>query len=777
MFELDQAHEKLNVFDSQMVRDIWYNKYRWKDESAPNDTFDRVASAIFADDGYHRELCYELLCANLWLPGGRIIAGAGTGKRVTFNNCYVNGTIDDSMEGIMHAHATAAFTLQQGGGIGTDFSTIRPEGALLTRTHTKASGPIPFMHMWDSMSRTIRSAGDRRGAMMGTISDTHPDLLKFVTAKRTPGSLEQFNISVLVSDAFMGAVREDEEWLLHFSIPPMERDPALAEYDFYDDETDRQQYVYSIHRARDLWDIITRNTYEYSEPGVIFIDRINELNNLYYCETIRCTNPCGEQPLGPHNVCNLGHINLARVVKHPFSHNADVNFDLIKLITKMGVKFLDNIVDLTLYPVPEQAEAQKANRRLGLGFTGLADMLSQMQIRYGSPAAVRLTEEVCRTICYAAYEASIELAKLRGPFPAYNEAYINGTSFAGLALPNYIREQIASHGIRNSHLLTVAPTGTTSILAGNVSSGCEPVFLHQTQRKVLKPSNGFADEWETYTEWGYGAKLYRSLHPNNPDLPNYMVTTDDLTVEDHVVMQAAAQRWIDSSVSKTVNIPKEYPYDSFVKVYDLAYSLGCKGCTTYRPSDVRGSVLSAPGSASSTINTNANADTLEPRPELLQGHTYKIRWPSLNSALYLTINEQDGRPYEIFIASKDARWHDWWTALTIIITSIFRKGGDVSYVGRELQQVQALNDSTFKDGRNHPSLVAYLGYIIEQHINRNNNNNSPPQTPKPQSLSSAATSANNSTAPGSTCPECRNKTLIREEGCKSCLTCGYTTCG
>ncbi len=780
MFDIDPAHAKIDVMQSRMVHDIWKDKYRWKDEATINDTFVRVGEAIYAKDSETPQQAIDAMVKGLWIPGGRILAGAGTAKRVTLMNCYVNERLGDSMEDIMHGVSNVAFTLQQGGGIGTDFSTLRPEGALLTRTHTKASGPLPFMHMWDRTSATIRSAGDRRGAMMGTMCDTHPDLIKFIHSKREAGSLTQFNISVLISDAFMEAVREDEEWVLYFSVLPYDREDNLAEYDFIDDE-EVMQYAYSVHKARDLWNLITENTYEYSEPGVIFIDRVNDLNNLYYCESIRCTNPCGEQPLPPHGTCNLGHINLARCVRYPFTAAASVDLNLIREVTRMGVRFLDNVIDVTIYPLEEQAQEEYSKRRLGLGFTGLADLLAQCKVRYGSPDAVRITEEITRTICWEAYEASINLAKEKGSFPAYSEEYLSGYSFVNTQIPPHIREGIKKYGIRNALLLTVAPTGTGSIVVGNVSSGGEPVFLHSSTRKVLKPTTGFGDQHEFYTEWGYGAKLYHSV--NNEELgsleiPSFMVTAEDLSIEEHVVMQAAAQRWIDASISKTINVPKDTPYEQFAKVYDLAYSLGCKGCTTYRPNDIRGSILSKPGETLDKVAPHSIV--LQDRPESLEGRTYKIKWPSLSSALYLTINhDHDGNPFEIFLSGKDSKHHDWTTALTVMISAIFRTGGDVSFVAKELQQIQSLNDHAFKEGHSHPSLAAYIGFVLERHIESLKDPGMTHATTHIDGFITAQKLQVGSILKGTgeRCPRCHELTLIRKEGCKVCLQCSYTSCG
>lgn len=777
MFAVDPAYSKLDIFQSKMVQDIWRDKYCWKDEETIHATFDRVANAIYADDNEtHRYDAYQAMSKGLWIPGGRILAGAGTEKRVTLMNCYVNAKMDDSMEGITNALNNTMFTLQQGGGIGTDFSPLRPEGAILRRTHSKASGPIPFMHTWDAASRTIRSAGDRRGAMMGTICDTHPDLPKFVLAKTKKGSLEQFNVSVLVSDAFMEAVKEDNEWALFHQCEPYERPAGLEEEDFELDGV--KQYVYAIWSARALWELITRNTYEYSEPGVIFIDRVNDLNNLHYCEEISCTNPCGEQPLPPHGTCNLGHINLAKCVRAPFTPGARVDHDLIRQVARMGVRFLDNVIGITQYPLDEQAQEEFSKRRLGLGYTGLADLLAQIGVRYGSPDAVRITEEITRTICLEAYTTSIDLAVERGAFPLFDaEKYLSRFSFAHTVIPEHLKEQIRLNGIRNSHLMTIAPVGTGSIVCGNVASGGEPHFLHRSQRKYLKPTAGYKDEWDYFVEYSYSAMLYHALNPDvektGDELPQHMVCAQDLTVEEHLVMQAAAQRWIDSSISKTINVPKEASYEQFVKVYELAYSLGCKGCTTYRPNELRGQVLSDPNATPQIGSGNRG---LKNRSESLSGRTYKISWPSLTSAIYLTVNhDSEGQPFEVFLNSKDAKYHDWTTALTVMISSIYRMGGDISFVARELQQVQSLHDGTFKEGQHHPSLVAYIGYKLQQHID--SLQGSPTSIPDSEGSDKLDTSVISIQGAGEKCPQCHTMSLFRQEGCKKCITCGFTTCG
>jgi ribonucleoside-diphosphate reductase alpha chain len=774
---MDEAHVNMGFFTEQLSLDVWRDKYAQKGERDFRDTAERVVRGIYQDDpGPHMIDTYDALTAGLWMPAGRILAGAGTTKRVTLMNCYVTGTIHDSMEGIMREHTNFALTMQQGGGDGADFSTIRPEGAILKRTGTKASGPMPFMDMWNSMCTTIRSAGDRRGAMMGVLADTHPDLPKFIVAKREKGRLTNFNISVLVSDAFMEAVREDEDWVLYFNVEPWEREPHLEEYDFVDDNG-VYQYVYSVWKARDLWRLITENTYEWSEPGVIFIDRINEANNLWYCETIRCTNPCGEQPLPPHGACDLGHVNLARMVLKPFTEDASFNFDLLRRIVRIGVRFLDNVIDVTNYPLKEQAEEQQNKRRIGLGFTGLADAMAQLRLRYGNIKSADFAEKVQQVIAEETYLASIDLAIERGSFPLFDaDKYLSGSSFAATKLPQAIKDKIRKHGIRNGVLNTIAPTGTTSCVYGNVSGGLEPIFAHFTQRNVLQADG---KSWKPYREWGYTARLYRYIHGESSELPSYMVTADDLTINDHLLVQGRVQRWCDASISKTLNIPREMPYDEFVRVYDLAYNAGCKGATTYRPSDVRGAVLEKAGdNGGGAVDVQAvDTEQLRDRPEVLNGRTYKIKWPNREAALYLTINsDEDGRPFEVFITSKDGTYSEWTTALSLMITAIFRKGGDVSFIPYELKQIQSMRDGAFINKRYVGSLPAYIGQIIEAHLN----NAIPSQVDKieevPQAVVAAA-AIDGPTGGGDTCPSCYAPSLYYMEGCKKCTNCGFSECG
>jgi len=764
---LDPAHRALDPFDHEFTQHIWREKYRWQQEGNINATFERVAKAISLGDNKLYTAFLDAMLAGLWMPGGRIIAGSGTSKRVTLMNCYVNKKLEDSLDDIMQGVSIAALTQQQGGGIGTDFSTLRPTGAILRRTGARASGPLPFMDMWDSMCSTIMSAGDRRGAMMATISDTHPDMPEFIKAKQVKGRLTNFNVSVLVSDAFMEAVREDAEWYLHFPIAPKTRSPELQERDFFDDDNE-QQFVYSVHSARELWALITKNTYEYSEPGVIFIDRINDLNNLKYTEEIHCTNPCGEQPLPPNGTCNLGAINLARLVSNPFQENAEFEFGLLRELAALGMRFLDNVIEVTNYPLQEQRDEEFAKRRTGLGVSGLADCLAQLGLRYGSQKSVEVTEKIFYEICQSAYRESVEMAKEKGSFPLFKaDEYLDGT-FAGIRCDHAICDDISERGIRNGVLLTVAPTGTTSILFGDISSGIEPVLAHRMERKVRQLDNSF----KPFQTTNYGYRLFRSLFPIAP-IPSHMVTAEELQVNDHIAIQAAAQRWVDASVSKTINVPKDTPYEQFAQVYELAYQLGCKGCTTYRPSDIRGVIIKKAEEPSA----RSDYQGLAKRPDTLHGVTRRIKWPTLSASLYITVNYgDDDEPHEVFFNSKDARLHDWMVATSLMITSILRRGGDTAFIAKELQQVQSLHDNAFVQGpqdthpRNYSSLISLIGAHLEQLLS------GPMMTASAPELLPRTGVPMNANGKGEKCANCGGMTMFRNEGCKTCVNCGYSDC-
>jgi ribonucleoside-diphosphate reductase alpha chain len=1140
---------------SDISRQIWDMKYRLKQpDGTPVDgdiaaTWARVALAAAKAEAPEKRRGAALefaaaLAGHKFLPAGRILAGAGADRSVTLFNCFVMGAIPDSMDGIFSGLREAALTLQQGGGIGYDFSTLRPKGALVKGVGADASGPVSFMEVWDAMCRTIMSAGSRRGAMMATLACDHPDIEDFIDAKRESGRLTMFNLSVLVSDAFMDAVKNDGDWDLTFGGK-----------------------IYRTLKARDLWDRITRATYDYAEPGVIFIDRINAQNNLAYCETIHATNPCltadswiqttdgpmqvadlhgrpfvaaadgkpwpsdprgffptgvkpvfelqtdegyrlrltrdhrvrravrrtrwsrewewaeagslhpgdeiclhdhrtaspwgdgkdaprdraegyllgllvgdgtlksdkavlsvwpgkavvngqderpgvrgvmqetmraaqmlphrvdfigwvevpergewrlslgalrklaleigmapgnksitpamerrssafhesflrgffdadgsvqgsqqkgvsvrlgqsdlarlqavqrmllrlgikstiyecrraagasvlpdgkggrksyltkaqhelivsgsnlavfaerigfadsekarsltvalsgyrralnretfaatvkalvpvgeaevfdasipginafdanglwahncGEQPLPPYGACLLGSINLAQLVKNPFGADAALDENELARLTRTAIRFLDDVIDVSRFPLTEQQAEAKAKRRIGLGVTGLADALIFCRAKYGSPESLLLIERWLKVLSHAAYRASAELAREKGAFPLFDaHEFLKRPHI--MALPEDIRVQIAAHGIRNGLLTSIAPTGTISLLAGNVSSGIEPVFAYAYTRKILK-ADGTRIE-EDVSDYAY--RKFRALFGEDTALPDYFVNAQDLSPAAHLAVQAAAQKYIDSSISKTINVPVDISFAAFKDVYQHAYEMGCKGCTTYRPSETRGSVLEIAPAVSEPA-TDVLPPVISPRlreeggvvymtqpldrPEVLIGQTYKIKWADLDHAFYITINdiEKDGRrrPFEIFINSKNMEHYAWTVALTRMISAVFRRGGDVSFVVDELKAVFDPRGGQWMNQHYVPSILAAIGEVIERHL-IDTGFMALREAVTTDDIQAVALHADG--APARYCPRCGQPGLVKTEGCDTCVSCGYSRCG
>jgi len=662
------------------------------------------------------------------------------------------GDIEDDLGSIFTHLREAALTMQQGGGIGYDFSSLRPKGTLVKGVGADASGPLSFMDVWDTMCRTIMSAGARRGAMMATLRCDHPDIEAFIAAKREPGRLRMFNLSVLVTDAFMEAVAGNARWALSFGGT-----------------------VWQVLPARELWDKIMRATYAYAEPGVIFIDRINARNNLAYCETIHSTNPCGEEPLPPYGACLLGSINLARLVRQPFAPDARIDPDELAGLVRIAVRMMDNTIDVSGFPLETQRQEAFAKRRIGLGITGLADALIMTGQRYGSPEAAAEAEDWAKLISDTAYRTSCELAVEKGAFPLFDrEAYLAGETVR--TLPGDIRERIAATGIRNALLTSIAPTGTISLFADNVSSGIEPVFGLSYTRKVVQRDGSRLEE----EVCNYALRRFRERFGHDAALPDSFVTTQELTPAEHVRMQAAVQRHVDSAISKTVNVPEDSPFDAFQDVYWDAYRSGCKGCTTYRPNAVTGAVLE-PKPAEETpaprVPTQSPADLLV-RSEKLTGATYKLRWPDSEHAFYVTINdvENDGkrRPFEIFINSKNLEHYAWVVALTRMISAVLRRGGDVSFVADELRQVFDPRGGQWRDRHYVPSLVAAIGEILERHM-INSGFLAIADSALQQNHADIGTPRLTSTL-GPLCPKCCQRGLLKEAGCLTCIHCGWSKC-
>ena len=767
-------------------REIWDMKYRFKSpdgtpiDETVHDTWARVGKALAApekaEERAHWEQAFvEVMSGYKFLPAGRIIAGAGTGRRVTLFNCFVMGTIDDDMSAIFNGLREAALTMQQGGGIGHDFSTLRPRGAPVKGVGADASGPLSFMDVWDAMCRTIMSAGSRRGAMMATLRCDHPDIEEFITAKHDAHRLRMFNLSVLVTDPFMAAVKADDDWPLVFG-----------------------DTVFKTVRARDLWNRIMQSTFSYAEPGVIFIDRINARNNLSYCETIHATNPCGEQPLPPYGACLLGSVNLASLVTAPFSGAAQLDIKELERITAIAIRMLDNVVDVSNYPLQAQAAEANAKRRLGLGVTGLANALAMCGLRYGSDAAAAAAKSWMRAIESAAYLASSSIAAEKSSFPLFDaEEYLASGHVRDLG--DDVRDAIRKNGIRNALLTSIAPTGTISLFAGNVSSGVEPAFSLTYNRKVLQPDGSHRVEMVE----DYALRVFRAMGGDDANLPDAFVTTADLSPHDHLVMQAALQAHVDSSISKTVNCPMGISFDDFSNVYLEAWELGLKGCTTYRPNNVTGSVLSetsrddmaeaqpalpleAPIAPVGDSESGGVFYMRQPlgRDPVLPGFTYKLKWGDSDHAIYITLNDiidhERRRPFEIFINSKNMEHYAWTVALTRMISAVFRRGGDVSFVVEELKAVFDPRGGHWMEGRYVPSLLAAIGGVIEKHMlatgflkSGSNLSGVDPASIEARRLAVG----DDAQSSGAQCPKCGDFSLSFQEGCAMCMSCGYSKCG
>jgi ribonucleoside-diphosphate reductase alpha chain len=738
------------AFDNPLAGEIWSSKYRFQSPEGEGDrtvqeTWARVATALAEaeapeDRAKVRESFLRALDGFRFLPAGRILAGAGVDRSVTLFNCFVMGAIPDDLSAIFEQVREAAVTLQKGGGVGMDFSSIRPSGWPVKGVGADASGPLSFMDVWDAMCRTILSAGQRRGAMMGCLRIDHPDIEAFIDAKREPGRLRNFNLSVLVTDGFMQALSAGEDWPLIFDGQVARTVPAA-----------------------DLWARLMRATYDAAEPGVIFIDRVNARNNLAGCETILASNPCGEQMLPAYGACLLGSINLARLVEDPFGQGAAVDEDELALLTRTAVRMLDNVIDISRFPLEAQALEAKAKRRIGLGVTGLADALLFCGARYGSEEAVTLTRRWLGLIKREAYQASAELAAEKGPYPLYDPAILERPNL--LELDEETRALIRAHGLRNGCLTSIAPTGTTSLLAGNVSSGIEPVFAFAYSRKVRQPDGSSREE----AVEDYGLTVWKRLKGDAPPPEDLFVTAQTLAPADHLRMQAAAQAQVDSSISKTVNCPEGIAFDDFSDIYLEGYRRGCKGLTTYRPNAVTGSVLSV-----APAPEPHPAPRLLARPEALGGATYKIAWPDSAHATYVTLNDLDEpggrRPFEIFVNSKNMEHYAWTLGLTRMISAVFRRGGDVAFVAEELKAVFDPRGGAWLNGRYVPSLLAAIGGVIERHLG---SAAAEPASPPAEGVATSRPFTGASAA----CPRCGGLDLVRKEGCETCFGCGYSKCG
>ncbi len=574
---------------TQAIADhVWRTRYCWSEagrvpEPSIEATFDRVALAVSVVEAHHRDDWCERFRAILsdfrFLPGGRILAGAGTAHHTTLFNCFVMGALEDSIDGIFSALREAMVTLQAGGGVGVDFSTLRPLGSPALASAGAASGPVSFMGVWEAANSVLESNNVRRGAMMATLRCDHPDIEAFMESKLAGGALPHFNLSVAVTDDFMRAVETDSPWPLVFPLGqhPVPVGGEVCERAWSGVTTPQLCLVHRRIPARVLWDKLLAAQLASAEPGILFIDRINRANNLWYNECIATTNPCGEVPLPPYGGCNLGSINLARFVHDPFAEHPKVDWAALKVVAGIATRFLDDVHDISLFPLKAQEKAVRASRRIGLGITGLADMLLMLGLRYGSQASLDLTREIMSTIRDTAYLTSFETAREKGAFPAFDKIRFGASPFV-LTLPHELQDAIAEHGIRNSHLLAVAPTGAISLLANNVSSGIEPIFAARATRGV----RGADGRTVTFEVEDAAVSQYRRLHGGQAVWPKQLVTVKDISAEEQLRMMAVVQSCVDSAISKTVRLPTSSSAQELELAALQAWELGLKGFAVYR---------------------------------------------------------------------------------------------------------------------------------------------------------------------------------------------------
>lgn len=794
--------------------DVLREKYLKEGEDSADELFRRVARALASVEPEARRAEFEALFQDNLRAGaigaGRIMSAAGTDIQATLINCFVQpvgdciqGVDDAGYPGIYEALREAAETMRRGGGVGYDFSRIRPRGARVRATASLASGPCSYINVFDQSCATVESAGARRGAQMGVLRIDHPDVLDFITAKRTPGRWNNFNVSVGVTDAFMQAVVEDRAWeLVHRAEPGT----TLRAQNGVRQRGDGL-WVYETVQARTLWDTIMRSAYEFAEPGILFLDHINEDNNLHYCESIQATNPCGEQPLPPYGCCDLGPIILTRFVRHPFGFSGEPAFDFeaFEQVVATQVRALDNVLDVTYWPLPQQRAESAAKRRIGVGFTGMGNTLAMLRLRYDAPEGRAMAARIAERMRDAAYAASVALAEEKGAFPKFDATGYLATGTFASRLPAALQEAIRARGIRNSHLLSVAPTGTVSLaFADNASNGIEPPFSWTYTRKK-READGSRSE---YAVEDHAWRLYRELGGDVQQLPDYFVSALEMSAADHIAMMEAVQPFVDTAISKTVNVPADYPYEDFKDLYLQAWRARLKGLATYRPNAILGAVLettpppaeaSAPAPAEARTIVDPMRTVIESRPKgALSAVAEKVEYWTQegHKTLYLIVSflpvstgvgdHTVDRAIEFFMPVGQSGESQQWITSSMRLLSLAARGGFLERALSDMRKVAwdrgpvRLGTHEKADGTRvplwHDSEVAAIAYAVQNILARRMKD--PVQQSLPLDEPAAAPVGMPPPMAGKKCPECGAHAVIRKDGCDYCTQCGHLgSCG
>ena len=790
--------------------DVLREKYLKPGETSAEDLYRRVARALASVEAPDLREKYEtLFLENLHagaIGAGRIMSAAGTDIQATLINCFVQpvgdciqGVDDEGFPGIYEALREAAETMRRGGGVGYDFSRIRPKGAQVKATASVASGPCSYMNVFDQSCSTVESAGARRGAQMGVLRIDHPDVHEFITAKRTPGRWNNFNVSVGVSDAFIEAVQQGQPWELVHRARPGAVAMAQGAYQRADG-----MWVYSTVQARALWDTIMKSAYDFAEPGILFLDHINEDNNLNYCEDIAATNPCGEQPLPSYGCCDLGPVILTRFVHHPFGFDGlpAFDFEAFEKVVALQVRALDNVLDVTFWPLPQQRDEAMAKRRIGVGFTGMGNTLAMLCLRYDMQEGRAMAARIAQSMRDAAYLASVELAREKGAFPKFEaEPYLAAGTFAS-RLPEPIKKAIRKHGIRNSHLLSIAPTGTVSLaFADNASNGIEPPFSWMYKRKK-READGSTSE---YAVEDHAWRLYRDLGGDVDALPDYFISALAMPAEGHIAMMEAVQPFVDTAISKTVNIPADYPYDDFKDLYLQAWRARLKGLATYRPNAILGSVLEthaaepAPVAAPATPSVDPMRTVIESRPKGgLSAVAEKVEYWTQegHKTLYLIVSFLPvptgvgsgtvDRAIEFFMPVGQSGESQQWITASMRLLSLAARGGFLERALSDMRKVAwdrgpvRLGTHQKDDGTRvpmwHDSEVAAMAYAVQNILARRVTD--PVQQVLPLEEPASQVSGMPPAMAGKKCTECGAHAVIRKDGCDYCTQCGHLgTCG